>query len=139
MSGCSFYFILPFSFPPVLMDRTSVLHTADSGTPLSRARPGMLGGPYASCPAPALEPPRPEDGSVSDPLIHFFLRSLPFEFIGLVQVALRDFVLHNPLLFKNWFQAVKADSMQCLLLVGAMCKSCVCLCVCVMHAGAISS
>ena len=59
------------------MDRTSVPRTADSGTPLSGARPGMLGGPYASCPAPALEPPRPEDGSVSDPLIHFFLDPSP--------------------------------------------------------------
>lgn len=38
--------------------------------------------------------------------------------------------MHDPLLFKNWFHVVKADSMQCLLLVGATCKLCVCLCVC---------
>lgn len=78
VSSCSFYFILPFSFFLILMDRTSVLHAGDAWTPLNRGTPEHAGRSLCFLSSPSPGPPCPEDGSVSDPLIHsFFLKICP--------------------------------------------------------------
>ena len=62
VSCCHFYFILPFSFLPILMDRTSVLHAGDAGTPLNRGTPEHAGRSLCFLSSPSPGPPHPEDG-----------------------------------------------------------------------------
>ena len=54
VSCCGFYFILPFSFLPTLMDRTSVLHAGDAGTSLNRGTPEHAGRSVCFLASPSL-------------------------------------------------------------------------------------